>query len=70
MSGFNEGVAAAVALIRKEADDFAHEYGSVDPDTGTLEFGRGDRGEANLCTHGDMLELADRIEKLKREPIK
>ena len=40
---FNRGLQVAIDSINKEADALAEDFGTVDPDTGALEFGRGQR---------------------------
>lgn len=45
----------AAAWLQKKADDYAQEFGGVDPDTGTLEF----RNEARREHHDFLSELAD-----------
>ena len=43
---FNRGLQVAIDIINKEADTLANDFGTVDPDTGALEFGRGQRAIA------------------------
>lgn len=66
MNGFNEGVEAAQKLILREADAYASEFGTVDPDTGTLEFGHGATAQFREEKYNDMIELAERIGCLKQ----
>jgi len=55
-----EGIEAAAKLLDKKADDYAHEHGSYDHDTGATEFSRS--GEDYYNT---LRELADEIRTLK-----
>ena len=62
---FNRGLQVAIDIINKEADALAEDFGTVDPDTGALEFGRGQRANFRLETYNDLRELADRIGTLR-----
>lgn len=55
--------AAAWVDARREA--FCQEHGSIDPDTGALEFGRGPRAEAKTEYVGELEEIAAAIRALK-----
>jgi hypothetical protein len=54
--------AEMVAWLRKRRDDFVAEFGSVDPETGTLEFGSGPRGrirEEHVANLNEEIEHFD-----------
>lgn len=53
-----QGHADAVKWLRKKGEDYAQEFGVVDPDTGTIEFGNYEMEEE--CNH--FFELADQME--------
>jgi hypothetical protein len=46
------------AWVDARRDAFCEEHGSVDPDTGTLEFGRGAHSEAKSEYVGELEEIA------------
>ena len=66
---FNRGLQVAIDIINKEADALADDFGTVDPDTGALEFGRGQRANFRFKTYNDLKELADRIEAHRAEIV-
>ncbi len=66
---FNRGLQVAIDIINKEADALADDFGTVDPDTGALEFGRGQRANFRLETYNDLRELADKIEAHRAEIV-
>ena len=66
---FNRGLQVAIDIINKEADTLANDFGTVDPDTGALEFGRGQRANFRFETYNDLKELADRIEAHRAEIV-
>lgn len=66
---FNRGLQVAIDIINKEADTLANDFGTVDPDTGALEFGRGQRANFRLETYNDLRELADKIEAHRAEIV-
>ena len=66
---FNRGLQVAIDIINKEADTLANDFGTVDPDTGALEFGRGQRANFRLETYNDLRERADRIEAHRAEIV-
>ena len=66
---FNRGLQVAIDIINKEADALANDFGTVDPDTGALEFGRGQRANFRLETYNDLRELADKIEAHRAEIV-
>ena len=66
---FNRGLQVAIDIINKEADALAEDFGTVDPDTGALEFGRGQRANFRFKTYNDLKELADRIEAHRAEIV-
>ena len=66
---FNRGLQVAIDIINKEADTLANDFGTVDPDTGALEFGRGQRANFRFKTYNDLKELADRIEAHRAEIV-
>ena len=66
---FNRGLQVAIDIINKEADALAEDFGTVDPDTGVLEFGRGQRANFRFKTYNDLKELADRIEAHRAEIV-
>ena len=66
---FNRGLRVAIDIINTEADALADDFGAVDPDTGALEFGRGQRANFRLETYNDLRELADRIEAHRAEIV-
>lgn len=55
--GWVDGVNAAAKLLDKKADEYAGQFGGVDPETGAFEFKR----EAQLEYHSTLVELADEI---------
>ena len=65
---FNRGLQVAIDIINKEADALA-DFGTVDPDTGALEFGRGQRANFRFETYNDLKELADKIEAHRAEIV-
>lgn len=66
-------IAAAVAAERERCaawvdarrDAFCEEHGSIDPDTGTLEFGRGAHAEAKSEYVGELEEIAAGLRALR-----
>ena len=66
---FNRGLQVAIDIINKEADALADDFGTVDPDTGALEFGRGQRANFRFETYNDLKELADKIEAHRAEIV-
>ena len=66
---FNRGLQVAIDIINKEADTLANDFGTVDPDTGALEFGRGQRANFRFETYNDLKELADKIEAHRAEIV-
>ena len=66
---FNRGLQVAIDIINKEADALAEDFGTVDPDTGALEFGRGQRANFRFETYNDLRELADKIEAHRAEIV-
>ena len=66
---FNRGLQVAIDIINKEADALADDFGTVDPDTGALEFSRGQRARFRLETYNDLRELADKIEAHRAEIV-
>ena len=66
---FNRGLQVAIDIINKEADALADDFGTVDPDTGALEFGRGQRANFRLETYNDLREPADKIEAHRAEIV-
>ena len=66
---FNRGLQVAIDIINKEADALADDFGTVDPDTGALESGRGQRANFRLETYNDLRELADKIEAHRAEIV-
>ena len=66
---FNRGLQVAIDIINKEADALADDFGTVDPDAGALEFGRGQRANFRLETYNDLKELADKIEAHRAEIV-
>ena len=66
---FNRGLQVAIDIINKEADTLANDFGTVDPETGALEFGRGQRANFRLETYNDLRELADKIEAHRAEIV-
>ena len=66
---FNRGLQVAIDIINKEADALDDDFGTVDPDTGALEFGRGQRANFRFKTYNDLKELADRIEAHRAEIV-
>lgn len=74
---FAQGLEAAAKWLEKRAADYADEFGGVDPDTGTLEFGSGPHADLKHETHYEWIECAENIRKLaapvnggERTPIK
>lgn len=62
---FKAGVAAAAKLLNDKADAYDAEHGSTDPDTGCRDYpGRG----AGLEYHSNLIELAEEIADLVKEP--
>ena len=61
-------VAAAVERCAKwvdaRRDAFCEEHGSIDPDTGCLEFGRGDHAQAKDEYVGELEEIAAGLRSL------
>lgn len=53
------------AWVDARRDAFCSQHGSIDPDTGTLEFGRGAHAEAKLEYVGELEEIAAAIRDLK-----
>mgnify|MGYP006391773595 FL=1 len=66
---FNRGLQVAIDIINKEADALAEDFGTVDPDTGALEFGRSQRANFRLETYNDLREPADKIEAHRAEIV-
>ena len=66
---FNRGLQVAIDIINTEVDALAEDFGTVDPDTGALEFGRGQRANFRFKTYNDLKELADRIEAHRAEIV-
>ena len=66
---FNRGLQVAIDIINKEADALAEDFVTVDPDTGLLEFGRGQRANFRFETYNDLKELADKIEAHRAEIV-
>ncbi|WP_070108637.1 hypothetical protein [Burkholderia plantarii] len=60
-AGWRFGVEAVATMLDKKADDYADEFGSVDPDTGALEFGTGSHAEVKRDYHSSLIELADEV---------
>jgi hypothetical protein len=69
MSTEFRGLQVAIDIINKEADTLANDFGTVDPETGALEFGRGQRANFRLETYNDLKELADKIEAHRAEIV-
>ena len=55
----------AAAWVEARRDAFVAEHGSTDPDTGTLEFGRGAHAEAKTEYVGELEEIAHGLRNLK-----
>ena len=55
----------AANKLQAKADDYAQEYGWVEPDTGALVFGRGEHAEIKSDTYNLMCELADEVRAMK-----
>ena len=53
-----------VAWVDARRDAFCAQFGSVDPDTGTLEFGRGVYAQARHDHMCDLMEIADGLRAL------
>ena len=53
------------AWVDARRDSFVAEHGSIDPDTGTLEFGRGAHAEAKSEYVGELEEIAAGLRVLK-----
>jgi hypothetical protein len=54
----------AAAWVDARRDAFAAEHGSIDPDTGTLEFGRGAHAEGKAEYVAELDEIADALRVL------
>lgn len=55
----------AAAWVEARRDAFVAEHGSIDPDTGALEFGRGAQAEAKAEYVGELEEIAHGLRNLK-----
>ncbi|MCP1126320.1 hypothetical protein [Robbsia andropogonis] len=55
----------AAKHLDKKADEYVHEFGCVDPDTGSLEFGQGPHADEKHEYYSTLLELAEEIRALK-----
>ncbi|WP_186202407.1 hypothetical protein [Burkholderia gladioli] len=62
--GWREGVNAVAKMLEKKADDYANEFGSVDPDTNALEFGTGAHAEAKREYHWSLVELIEEVQAM------
>lgn len=54
----------AAAWVEARRDAFIAEHGSTDPETGTLEFGRGAHAEAKTEYVGELDEIAEGLRAL------
>ncbi|VVD75246.1 hypothetical protein PAQ31011_00833 [Pandoraea aquatica] len=61
---FMQGLEAAAKWLEKRAADYADEFGGVDPDTGTLEFGSGPHADIKHETHYEWIECAENIRNI------
>ena len=59
---------AAIHKIESRRLALYKEYGSTDQETGTVEFGRGPRGEYFTDLDGELAELSDAIRAMKGTP--
>lgn len=59
------GLERCAAWVDARRDAFCEEHGSIDPDTGTLEFGRGPHAAAKDEYVGELEEIAAGLRALK-----
>lgn len=63
-----EGIELAARWVDKRREDFEAEHGSVDPETETLEFGRGVHAEAKREYVAELHEIAEGLRALLSDP--
>ena len=66
----NETIAFVAKYLDKKADNYAHEFGIQDPETGSLEFGHGKHAEAKDDYFNNLKELSEEVAKLGGAVIK
>ncbi|KKB61128.1 hypothetical protein WM40_24980 [Robbsia andropogonis] len=64
-TGADAALEEAAKHLDKKADSYVQEFGSVEPDTGSLEFGRGPHADEKHEYYSTLLELAEEIRALK-----
>ena len=64
--GLTYGLEKAAAWVRKRQEDYLSEHGSIDSDTGAVEFGRGPSAEAKSDYVGELEEIIEGIKALAR----
>jgi hypothetical protein len=63
-SDFARGIERAATWVDQRRFDFEAENGSIDPDTGAMEFGRGLHAELKQDYADELAEIADGIRSL------
>lgn len=59
-----DGIKQAAAWVRKRQENYLAEHGSICPDTGAVEFGRGPSAETKSEYVGELEEIIEGIEAL------
>lgn len=63
-----QGRERCVAWIEARKDAFCAAHGYIDPDTGFLEFGRGEHAQAKHDYVSELEEIADGLRALSTQP--
>lgn len=67
MAAMEPGASAAAAWVQRRLDNYLSTHGTLDPDTGAIEFGRGAADEAAQEYVGELMEIIDGIKGLASE---
>jgi hypothetical protein len=62
--GWKDGIERAAKLLDDKREAFDAEHGFIDPETGTMEYGSGSRGQAKLDYVSELAEPAEEIRAL------